>query len=215
MRTGLAALPPAMDPHDLRGPSRPPTGSPKADTLSWKPASYENDDGETVEYERPGRLSLYNDAASEAAYLDDGAWEQLQEAQRSPLFAGPILHFLIRAFASDGIDELLAQITVIEAALGMPIDHDARHRPRQPGNKNPGATARVASRLSALLKDLSASELYRALQRTERLPARPGDQGHIEPVSPRRPTPGKEVRLRLGRCGDHGPRASEPGRVLD
>jgi hypothetical protein len=136
---------------------------PEADTLSWEPASYENDDGETVEYERPGRLSLYNDAASEAAYLDDGAWEQLQEARRSPLFAGPILHFVIRAFASDGIDELLAQITVIEAALGMPIDHKAGQRPKQSKKKDPGATARVAARLSALLNDPSASERYRAL----------------------------------------------------
>jgi len=136
---------------------------PEAGSLSWEPAIYENDDGETEEYECPSRLSLRSDAASEAAYLDDGAWEQLQEAQRSPLFAGPILHFVIRAFASAGIDELLAQITVIEAAVGMPIDHDARHRPRHPGNKNPGATARVAARLSALLNDPSASERYRAL----------------------------------------------------
>jgi hypothetical protein len=85
------------------------------------------------------------------------------EARKSPLFAGPVPHFVIRAFASEGIDEFLAQITVIEAALGMPIDHNTRDRPKLSGRNNPGATARVAARLSALLNDRAAAKRYHDL----------------------------------------------------
>jgi hypothetical protein len=79
------------------------------------------------------------------------------------LFAGPVQHFLVRAFATDGIDEFLAHITAIEAALGLPVDHVAAKRPRQSRSKNPGATARVAARLSTLLDDPGAGARYGAL----------------------------------------------------
>ena len=68
-------------------------------------------------------------------------------ARKSPLFESPITHFLVHAFLSNGINEFLAHILVIEAALGLPID--ANRRPKLQGN--PGATDRVAARLSALL----------------------------------------------------------------
>jgi len=47
----------------------------------------------------------------------------------------------------------LAHITTIEAALGLQKDHHGRTRPKFPGAKHPdpGATARVAARLSSLL----------------------------------------------------------------
>lgn len=92
-----------------------------------------------VEIERPTRLPLTDPAIPQTAYLDDAAWTELLEARRSPLFHRPIDHFAIRAFASDGIDEFLAHVTVIEAALGQPIDHDPRKRPKINGN---GARAR-------------------------------------------------------------------------
>jgi hypothetical protein len=137
--------------------------SPDADTLSWEPAFYDDRDGETVEYERPTRLPLADEAVSKTAYLNDATWADLSEVRGSPLFAGPIQHFVIRAFASNGIDEFLAQITVIEAALGLPDDHNPRRRPKFSKSKNPGATARVAARLSALLNDPDAGERYCAL----------------------------------------------------
>lgn len=137
--------------------------APDADTLSWEPDFYEDDDGDTVEVERPTRLPLTDAAISETAFLDDTAWSEFLEARGSPLFAGPIEHFIIRAFASDGIDEFLAHITVIEAALGIPSDHDPRRRLKIPGQQRQGATARVAWRLTALLNDPSAGERYVAL----------------------------------------------------
>ncbi len=136
---------------------------PDADTLSWEPDFYEDEDGAMVEIERPTRLPLTDAAIPQTAYLDDAAWTELLEARRSPLFHRPIDHFAIRAFASDGIDEFLAHVTVIEAALGQPIDHDPRKRPKISGQRRQGATARVAWRLAALLDDPSAGERYLAL----------------------------------------------------
>lgn len=134
-----------------------------ADTLSWEPDFYENDDGDTVEVERPRRWPLTDAPISQTAYLDDKAWSELSKARLSALFAGPVEHFLIRAFASDGIDEFLAHITVIEAALGMPDDHDPRRRFKIPEQPRQGATARVAWRLAALLNDPLAGERYSTL----------------------------------------------------
>ncbi|MFP9139274.1 hypothetical protein ACLI1C_19020 [Devosia sp. XGJD_8] len=136
---------------------------PDADTLSWEPDFYEDTDGAMVEAERPTRLPLTNAAIAQTAYLDDAAWTELIEARRSPLFHGPIEHFAIRAFAGDRIDEFLAHVTVIEAALGQPIDHYPRKRPKITGQQRQGATARVAWRLAALLDDASAGERYFAL----------------------------------------------------
>ncbi len=136
---------------------------PDADTLSWEPDFYEDNDGAMVEVERPTRLPLTDAAIPQTAYLDDSAWIELMEARRSSLFQGPIEHFAIRAFASDGIDEFLAHVTMIEAALGQPIDHDPRKRPKITGQRRQGATARVAWRLAALLDEASAGDRYLAL----------------------------------------------------
>ncbi len=137
--------------------------SPDADTLSWELAFHDDGDGETIEYERPARLILTEEAVSKTAYLNDATWAEVLEARESPLFAGPIQHFVIRAFASNGIDEFLAQITVIEAALGMPVDHNKWKRPKLSKSNNPGATARVAARISALLNDPVAGKRYHEL----------------------------------------------------
>jgi hypothetical protein len=128
------------------GTVRPPS----PETLSWEPDFFFDEYGETVELERPVRLPLSDCAAEALEWLNDTAWADLMRARQSTLFGSPLEHFLVRGFLTDGIDEFLAHITVVEAALGMSRDHDARVRPRIPGKKQ-GATARVAARLSALL----------------------------------------------------------------
>ncbi len=136
---------------------------PDADSLTWEPDFHQDHDGEWIEFERPFRLPLNDDAEAKTNYLNDETWRDLERARSSPLFAGPLLHFLVRAFATDGIDEFLAHITVIEAALGAPVDHDVASRPRRSRSKNPGATARVAARLGILLEEPGAGERYTAL----------------------------------------------------
>ena len=80
----------------------------------------------------------------------------------SSLCARPFAHFFVRAFASEGIDEFLAHIMVVESALGSALDHDRRTRPKF-GRKDPGTTDRVAWRVAGLLDDASAGERYREL----------------------------------------------------
>jgi hypothetical protein len=132
---------------------------PSADSLTWEPGFYQDAGGETIEYERPQQLLLEDDADEKTKYLNADAWQALVLAEASPLFAGPVKHFFVRAFVTDGIDEFLSHILVIEAALGLVTDHS--RKPKLP--RNPGATDRVGARLSGMLNDPSAAECYRKL----------------------------------------------------
>lgn len=69
-----------------------------------------------------------------------------------------------RAFLEDDIDEFLAHLITIEAALGLPEDHDRRTRQELRG-KDPGSTDRLKWRVGGLLHDDAAS---RTLQRPYR-----------------------------------------------
>jgi hypothetical protein len=122
---------------------------PSADSLSWEYRVGTTHDGEESVYEHPVCLPLKNSVTSASTWINDEAWSKLSEAQQSPIFGSVISHFLVRAFLSTGIDEFLAHITVIEAALGMRDDYSAGNRRKNRG----GATGRVAARLSALLGD--------------------------------------------------------------
>lgn len=136
---------------------------PSPESLSWEPRININAYGEEVEDETPTRLPLIDSASGAAAWLNDSTWIDVLNASVSPLFGRPVGHFLTRAFLADGIDEFLAHITVIEAALGLSIDHDMRKRPKLEGMNNPGATVRVAIRLSALLGTPDAGDEFKRL----------------------------------------------------
>jgi hypothetical protein len=132
--------------------SPPPPPSP--DALSWQP-----------ETEHPEHLNIKDDDAVEAPnLLNDAAWSDLTRGRQSPLFETPIAHFLVRAFLSDGVDEFLAHITTIEAALGLQSDYGGK-APPQAKRKRLGATDRVAARVSALLGTKADGEDYRRLFR--------------------------------------------------
>jgi hypothetical protein len=134
---------------------------PSAETLSWEPDFFTDEYGEVIELERPIRLPLSDCALRAPEWLNDAVWAELVRARESSLFGTPIEHFLVRGFLADGIEEFLAHITVIEAALGLNSNHRARGRPKI-GGKNPGATARVAARLTALLgTDTAGSDFKR------------------------------------------------------
>jgi hypothetical protein len=125
---------------------------PDANTLNWAP-----------DEERPERrLTLKDNAAETIHTLGNAFWAAVTTARESSLCARPFAHFFVRAFASEGIDEFLAHITVVEAALGLALDHDSRSRPKF-GRKNPGATDRVSWRVAGILHDAVAGERYREL----------------------------------------------------
>ncbi|HEY2034455.1 MAG TPA: hypothetical protein VGH02_12285 [Rhizomicrobium sp.] len=134
------------------------------ETLSREPAIYQDiQTGEEVELEKPVRLPLRDDMDGAWATVCDQWWEELGRAVTSPIVNPLVVHFLVRAFITDDIDEFLGHITTIEAALGMERDHNRDGaRPKINGD-NPGPTERIARRVSALTGDATSAERYREL----------------------------------------------------
>jgi hypothetical protein len=140
-----------------------PSPPPSPDGLSWEPDFFHDEDGNVLlEQERPARLCPLNDTGAEVStWLTDTAWSKLALARRSPLFKTPIAHFLVRAFLAEGIDEFLAHITTIEAAVGLQSDYGEARRKIRNLRKQPSATQRMVARISALLDEEAAGEEYR------------------------------------------------------
>jgi hypothetical protein len=131
------------------------------DTLTWEPDFYfDQYSGEEVETEKPTSYPMEGDVAiSMYSTLSDQRWDTIAKAVTAASFNPLIMHFLVRAFVSEGIDEFVAHISAIEAALGLKSDHDQRSRPKI-SSKNPGATFRVAQRISKLLDSAQARDDY-------------------------------------------------------
>ncbi|MCH4092076.1 hypothetical protein [Acetobacter sp.] len=164
-----------QDEYDWRGFSIPwihlttddifirPQPMPTADTLSWEEASYQEWDGEVVEYERPVCGYLDADAQATLTGFDGAWWSRIKAAQRTALFDTPVKHFLVRAALSNGMDELMAHMTTIEAALGLQSDFSNKGRSRA---ERMGATERLKKRITALLGDPQADIDYAKLFET-------------------------------------------------
>lgn len=146
---------------DIFAPLEPPRS---ADTLDWDIlTSYDDEFGEHeyIEFFRP---PLDDDAARRGlAVFSDAHWSAVESALRSPLFETPVAHFFVRAFLTEDVDEFLAHMTTIEAALGLRADYETDLRPKPDPHKNRGATYRLRARIAALLSDSSAAEIYETL----------------------------------------------------
>ena len=141
-------------------PARPPS----PDSLTLEPWIVQDDWGDDVELERRTQLRLDDDAAAGLARFTDSAWQELQAARASSLFETPIAHFLVRAFLADGMDEIMAHMTAIEAAVGMEMDHKKWMRPKPDLHKVVGsATDRVAARIAGALQDPASVQAYKDL----------------------------------------------------
>lgn len=140
-----------------------PGTPPSPDSLTLEPWIVEDSWGEEVEMERPTTLPLDDAAKTGLALLTDAAWDEFQAARASNLFETPIIHFLVRAFLADGMDEIMAHMIAIEAALGLEMDHKKRMRPESDGHKEVPATNRVAARLAAILNDPQSAKTYKDL----------------------------------------------------
>lgn len=141
-----------------------PSPPPSADSLTLEPWIVQDNWGEDVELERPTALRLDDDAQSELALFTDSAWRELKTARASTLFETPVAHFLVRGFLADGMDEVMAHMTAIEAAVGLEMDHKKWLRPKpDPHKKVSSATERVAARVAAVLKDGASVQAYKDL----------------------------------------------------
>ncbi|MCS2611005.1 hypothetical protein LLY24_16945 [Halomonas sp. wenzhen-202101] len=137
-----------------------PTRPPSAETLSYEPRTYTDNRGEVIEIERPIVLPLDNAATEGLQWVNDTAWKQVQAARATSLFETPVVHFLVRAFLASGIDEFIAHLTVIEAALGLESDYKRKLRPNTDPCPRLSATQRVAVRLRAAVGEGKAERDY-------------------------------------------------------
>ena len=140
-----------------------PNSPPSPDTLSWEDRIYDDGYGGTYEEERPVELHLEDVAATELIGWDQRRWTIVEQAKRTVLFETPIAHFLVRAFLADGVDEFLAHITTIEAALGLRADYDKSCRIARDRHRGMSATKRMRGRLAGLLGDRLYADQYERL----------------------------------------------------
>ena len=138
-----------------------PTAPPADSSLTFLPQIYTDSYGEPVEIEEPAHYNLAAEASGLTTYANDGTWSELERASKSPLFETPVRHFLVRAFYSSGIDEFIAHLTVLEAALGLQSDYGGKVAtdPRK-GRK---VTKIMMDRVAQLLDDRGAAVEFKAL----------------------------------------------------
>jgi hypothetical protein len=124
---------------------------PSADTLSWEPNLLEDEYGDLLETVALMRYSLKDTVSEASNRVNDAVWSAGTRALRSPLFETPIAHFFVRAFLSEPLDEFLAHMTTIEAAMGLRADYSGKSKAKIAGVRKLTPTHRVAKRVAALL----------------------------------------------------------------
>ncbi|WP_157221040.1 hypothetical protein [Flavisphingomonas formosensis] len=137
-----------------------PNTPPSPDTLSWEDRIYDDGYGGTYEEERPVELRLEDDVATELPIWDQSRWAIVEQAKQSVLFETPITHFLVRAFLAEGVDEFLAHITTIEAALGLRADYQKSFRVAPDRHKRLRATDKMRGRVAGLLGGRRYADQY-------------------------------------------------------
>lgn len=140
-----------------------PNTPPSPDTLSWEDRIYDDGYGGTYEEERPVELRLEEGVATELPVWDQNHWAIVEQAKQSVLFETPITHFLVRAFLAEGVDEFLAHITTIEAALGLRADYHKNFRVAADRHKKLRATDKMRGRVAGLLGGRRYADQYEQL----------------------------------------------------
>lgn len=140
-----------------------PRPVPTADTLTWEDVTYREDDGEIIEYERPARIHLDDGAETVLGGFNHAWWARIETATATSLFETPIKHFLVKAAFTEGMDQIMAHMTTIEAALGLRSDFKQGGRPK---GARMSPSDRLAKRLEALLGDPTAGSGYADLFET-------------------------------------------------
>ena len=140
-----------------------PIRPPDPDSLSWEPWFVQDDWGEEIELERQLEYRRDDAAKPGLSLFTRQAWEEVEAARATTLFETPIVHFLVHAFLADGIDEIMAHMTALEAALGLEADHKAALRPKPDHYPRLHSTGRVATRIAAATGNPQAASDYGAL----------------------------------------------------
>jgi len=113
-----------------------------------------------VELERPLTLDLDRAAEQLSEVVNDRSWTMACAARATPLLQGPVAHFLVTGFVSQGVDQVLAHLLIIEAALGSAYDYGKGTPPRsivRPKVRNAG---RLKRRVAGLLQSEDAATIF-------------------------------------------------------
>jgi hypothetical protein len=120
-------------------------------SLSWEP--YLTPNGDVIEHDQPARRDFEKIVFDDFEAKCRHAWTSLQtvcplDQTSSCAFNRLIEHFLLRAYWEDGIDELVMQMTAVDAAIGK---------------QEQGSTKAIARRLRKLLDDEDAKAEFEKL----------------------------------------------------
>jgi len=121
--------------------------------LAFEPKWFSTPDGVEIEREVPIEIQMHPNFFIETTKKnEDNLWGKFEAVQDLPLFSKPIKHFFIRFFMSEGVDQLLALLTAIEAALALEMDLNTNWKKENLINhKNTNATRLISIRLNNLL----------------------------------------------------------------
>lgn len=132
-----------------------PAFPPGVDAFAWEPDPRTDDE----DHERLAHRFLDEAAASLPAIVSE-RFRQLEGTRTSPLLDAPIIHFLVTAFANQGIDEFMAHIAVAEAALGLSTDYPRKGRPKPTVLPKISSIGRLSCRLVGLLEDVEVAPTF-------------------------------------------------------
>ncbi|EGB0929569.1 hypothetical protein ACHLDZ_004080 [Escherichia coli] len=137
---------------------------PDADTLTWDYSYYNDENGNEHEMYHPFTLSSFCPQDALALIVNNQLMVDIDTAINNGLINEAARHHFIKAFLSDGIDEFLAHIVVIDACLGEPRELERKLNLTK-YEKNLKSTGRLKYRLVGLLEDSSVKASIDTLYR--------------------------------------------------
>lgn len=111
-----------VDDDPFTSPKRPPDPQ----SLSFEEIDEEDEQGNRYEQFHIHKWPIGHLEGYAHFVLGDDEWQRIEAALSSSIFETPISHFFVRAFMEEGIDEFLAHLVCVEAALGRRQDFDQR-----------------------------------------------------------------------------------------
>lgn len=137
---------------------------PDADTLTWNYSYYNDNDGNEHEIYHPAELPNNCPLGALALVVNNQLMADIGTAINNGLINEAARHHFIKAFLSDGIDEFLAHIVVIDACLGEPHGLEEKLNLTK-DEKKLKPTGRLKYRLVGLLDDSSVKASIDTLYR--------------------------------------------------
>lgn len=132
---------------------------PSATSLTWVPHGYQDENEGWHEYEAPYGYDYSLTSDQLMPFVNAQVSSHLETAITNGLINVAARHQFVKAFLSNGVDEFLAHIVVIDACVGEISVNKALIKPL----KALGPTGRLKYRLAGLLDDSSVKEVMHVI----------------------------------------------------